>query len=182
MARYALVLLACAGPLLGQQAGYGTWDKLFYKPQLPVPAADPTCDVTLFVYHSYAAPLHDLQATGDSDALTVTRQPAPLATLDPTEIKSLRFTVRRKGTGSAETAVLRVALRAKELPGTKTIKVTVPLTAAAEKDLQQQLAVPVGSMEVRIGGWGNQVYVIYLIPTVLLILWMLWRRKRLAQL
>jgi hypothetical protein len=182
VASYALVLLACAVPGLGQQAGYGTWDKLFYKAQLPVPVANPSCDVTVFVYHSYAAPLHHLQATGTSDTLSVTRQPAPFAALDPTEIKSLRFTVRRRGASSAKTAALRIALRAKELPGTKSVTVTVPLTAAAEQELQQELAVPVGSMEVRIGGWGNQVYVLYLVPMLLLIAWMLWRRKRLAQL
>ena len=178
----ALALLACLAPVFAQQAGYGTWDKLFYTPQLPVPAAEPTADVTVLVYHSYPTPLHDFQAVAQSDVLTVTKQPAPLARLDPTEVKSLTFSVRAARKQAATTAVLQVTFRAKELHGTKSVKVTVPLTAAAEKELQQELAVPVGAMEVRIGGWGNQVYLIYLVPMLLLIAWMLWRRRRLAQL
>jgi hypothetical protein len=102
--------------------------------------------------------------------------------LDPTEIASFVFAVQRTGAASLKRASLTVALWARELPGSKPVELTVPLTAKAEKELQQQLAVPVGTMEVRIGGWGNQVYLLYLLPMVGLLSWMLWRRRRLARL
>ncbi len=178
----ALVLLACAAPCLAAEAKYSTWDQFFYKVQVPVKAAAPASEVTLFVYHSYPMPLHDVGATAKSDSLRVTRQPAPMRELDPTGIKSFTFAVRQDGASDLKQTSLTVTLHAKELPGAKPIEVKVPLTAAAEKELQQQLSVPVGTMEVRVGGWGNQEYVLYLLPMLALLVWMLWRRKRLAEL
>jgi hypothetical protein len=166
----------------GQEPTYSTWDRFFYKVELPVKAAAPASEVKLFVYHSYPTPLHDVGAVGTSASLTVTRQPAVMQKLDPTEIASFVFAVQRTGAASLKRASLTVALRARELPGSKPVELTVPLTAEAEKELQQQLAVPVGTMEVRIGGWGNQVYLLYLLPMVGLLSWMLWRRRRLARL
>jgi len=203
----ALALLACPASCFGQEARYSpagaaeqprslTWDKFFYKVQLPVKAAAPASAVKLFVYHSYAGPLHDVCATGKSASLVVTRQPAALRELDPTEIASFNFAVQRTGARSGprgalqgprgaadrKQASLTIALRARELPGEKPIEVTVPLTAKAEEELLQQLSVPVGTMEVRIGGWGNQMYFLYLLPMLGLLGWMLWRRRRLARL
>jgi hypothetical protein len=178
----ALALLACPASCFGQEARYSTWDKFFYKVQLPVKAAAPAGAVKLFVYHSYAGPLHDVGATGRSASLVVTRQPAALRELDPTEIASFSFAVRRTGAADRKQASLTIALRARELPGEKPIEVPVPLTAEAEKELLEQLSVPVGTMEVRIGGWGNQMYFLYLLPMLGLLGWMLWRRRRLARL
>jgi hypothetical protein len=180
----ALILLTCllATPGFGAEAKYSAWDQFFYKVQLPVKAAAPASEVTLLVYHSYPAPLHEVGATGKSASLTVTRQPADLKKLDPTEIVSFTFAVRRTGAADRKQVPLTVTLRAKELPGAKPIEVMIPLTAGAEQELWQQQAVPVGTMEVRIGGWGNQMYFLYLLPMLALLAWMLWRRQRLGRL
>jgi hypothetical protein len=178
----ALVLFTCTVPCLAAQTEYSAWDQFFYKVQLPVRAAAPASEVKLFVYHSYPTPLHDVGAAARSDLLKVTRQPAPMRELDPTEIRSFTFAVRHDGAAAPKQTTLTVTLHAQELPGAKPIEITVPLTAAAEQELQQRLSVPVGTMEVRVGGWSNQAYVVYLLPMLALLTWMLWRRRRLARL
>lgn len=175
----ALGLLICV-PCSAQAPTYGAWDQFFYKVRTPLPPAAPSAEVTLLVYHSYPGPLHDVRATATGESLEVTGQPAPLETLDPTEINRLTFAVRSGGAARADQATLRIALRARELPGEKAIAVTVPLTAEAADEVNEAMRVPVGAMEVRVGGLGNQVYLLYLIPMLGLIGWLLWRRKRLA--
>jgi hypothetical protein len=177
-----LASLALAAPCFGQDPAYSTWDQFFYKVEVPVKAATPESEVNVFVYHSYPTPLHDVGAVGSSDSLAVTRQPAVMEKLAPTEIASFAFAVQGTGAAGERQASLTVTLSAKELPGSKPIELAVPLTPEAEQELQEQQAVPVGSMEVRIGGWGNQVYLLYLLPTVGLLGWMMWRRRRLARL
>lgn len=160
---------------------YATWDQFFYKVHAPIAPAAPATEVTLLVYHSYPGPLHDVRIVGHSALLTVTRQPKPLAKLDPTEIVSLLFAVKYTGRTQAGEATLQLELRARELVGAKTVEVTVPLTAQASRQLGDRAALPVGTMEVRVGGFGSQVYVIYLLPSLALLGWWLWRRKRLAR-
>ncbi len=143
----ALVLLACVAltaQCSGQEPTYSTWDRFFYKVELPVKAAAPASEVKLFVYHSYPTPLHDVGAVGTSASLTVTRQPAVMQKLDPTEIASFVFAVQRTGAASLKRASLTVALRARELPGSKPVELTVPLTAKAEKELQAAARGPGG--------------------------------------
>jgi MYXO-CTERM domain-containing protein len=36
-------------------------------------------------------------------------------------------------------------------------------------------------MEVKVGGWGNEVYYLYLLPTVALLALLLWRRRRMGR-
>ncbi len=175
-----LLALGYAAPA-SEQVRYATWDQFFYKAQLPLPAAAPEGRVTLLVYHSYPGPLHDVRLMGRSEGLTVLRQPAPRAQLDPTEIVAFPMVVRRREGATGATASLEVELHARELPAGKTIALTVPLTAQAAQELQQQLTVPVGAMEVRVGGFGNQVYVLYLLPMLALLAWWGWRRRRLAR-
>ncbi len=182
VASCALVLLACAGAALAAEARYSNWDQFFYHVQVPVKAAAPASEVTLLVYHSYPTTLHEVGATAASDTLVVTRPAAVMKELDPTEQRSFTFAVQRKANAEGTQATLEVTLHARELSGAKPIAVTVPLTKEAEQELQQRQSVPVGAMEVRVGGWGNQVYVVYLIPMLLLIAWVVWRWRRLARL
>jgi hypothetical protein len=172
------ISVACSA----QAPRYGAWDRFFYKVQTPLETAAPSARVTLLVYHSYSGPLHQVRAVGSSDALVVARQPAPLAALDPTEISRLTFQVQPKSAVKTDRATLRITLEAEELPETKAIAVTVPLTAQAAAEVNDSMRLPVGTMEVRVGGLGNQVYLLYLVPMLGLIGWLLWRRKRLAAL
>ncbi len=178
----AALWLALCVVCSAQAARYGAWDQFFYKVQTPLRAATPSAEVTLLVYHSYSGPLHNVRAIGSSDALEVVRQPSALATLDPTEISRFTFTVQSSRAATADRATLRVALRAQELPKEKSINVVVPLTAKAADDVNDKMRLPVGTMEVRVGGLGNQVYLLYLVPMLALLGWLLWRRKRLAAL
>lgn len=163
-----------------QETRYGTWERFFYKVQLPLKVAAPDTQVRLSLYHSYSSPLHDVRATGRSTSLTITQQPAALKELEPTEIQDFTFRIKRGNSGEAKQAALRIEFQARELPGTRKIEVSVPLTAGAEKELNEQLGVPVGTMEVKVGGWASQVYFLYIIPMLGLLGWLLWRRKRLA--
>jgi len=177
-----LLWVAAALPAAGGQAArYGTWDKFFYKVQAPVKAAAPGSEVTLLVYHSYPEPLHDVRAVARGAGLTVMRQPAPQKDLPPTEIVSLPISVMRTEAARGETVTLQVEFQAAELPGSKAVDVTVPLTAKAEQELYEQMSVPVGAMEVRVGGLGNWSYVVYLALSLALLGWVLWRRRRLAR-
>ena len=182
LAAFAALGLASCLRCSAQGSAYGAWDRFFYKVRSPLRATAPSAEVTLLIYQSYSGPLHGVRAIATSESLEVTRQPAPLGKLDPTEISQLTFVVRPLGTAKADRAALHIALQADELPGTKSVEVIVPFTADAAEDVNDQMRVPVGTMEVRVGGLGNQVYLVYLVPMLALLGWLLWRRKRLAEL
>jgi len=174
--------LLSAAPCHAQNVKYAAWDRFYYNVRQPLKAVAPQGSVTLFVYQSYPTPLHDVTlrlAGGEFRAATV---PPTLAKLDPTEIKTFTIKLRRQGGHRAsDSARLTLQLRARELPGPRSITLTVPLTAKGEKRLADALAVPVGTMEVKVGGWGNEVYYLYLLPTVALLALLLWRRRRMGR-
>ena len=178
---FVLLLGLLTSCCFGETSKYATWDKFNYNFQLPIKAVNPSSELVIFVNHSYPDTLHEVQITGQSDVLTVTRQPAVLPILEPTEIVPISLALQRTDKAQGETATLRLTFHAKELIEAKSIEVTVPLTAAAEQALHQQMAVPVGTMEVQVGGFGNQVYLLYLLPMILVLAWWLWRRRRLAR-
>ena len=173
------------GVCASEDAKYGTWDKFFYNVQLPLEAVVGTSRIKLLVYHSYPGSLHDLRVVARGDArLQVIAEPAPLRVLDPTEIQPIVLKLRRMEPAGSfpnkDTAALTVEFRAREFAQPKSLELMVPLTPKGESELNERMSTPVGRMEVKVGGLGNQVYYLYLIPMLALLAWLLWRRKMTA--
>ena len=174
-----LVASALAIPCFAQKSNYATWDRFFYKFQLPIKAAAPESQVRLSVYHSYPSTLHNVRVLCDSKVMRVVTRPGTIPVLDPTEIRTIVLDVRNSGqTNARSTAKLALRLVADELAGSRPIILTVPLTKAAEGEVAEAMAMPVGRMEVTVSALGRAGLYIYAALTVLVLAWFLRRRAR----
>ena len=106
-------------------------------------------------------------------------RPGTIPVLDPTEIRTIVLDVRNSGqTNARSTAKLALRLVADELAGSRPIILTVPLTKAAEGEVAEAMAMPVGRMEVTVSALGRAGLYIYAALTVLVLAWFLRRRAR----
>jgi len=181
MAIWLLWLAALAISCEAQSVKYAGWDRFFYKFQLPIKAAAPDTQVRMSIYHSYPSTLHNVRVNSDSKAIEVSTRPAAIRALDPTLIQSMVLHVRLKDTRVGQsTGKLALSLSADELPSSKPVVLTIPLTTSAEKEVNEAMAVPVGRMEVTVGGLGRAGIYIYAALIVILLVWFVRRRARAA--
>lgn len=163
-----------------QEERYANWDRFFYNVQLPLKVIMPTGKVKLLVYHTYPTPLHDVRIIVHSNFFVASVEPPIFKELEPTLIKDYTINLRLKDKTDAQKDKdsLTVEFRAKEMPKPKSVTLPVPLTQKGEKEVNEELSIPVGRMEIKVGGLGNEVYYFYLLATIALLILLLWRRRK----
>lgn len=157
---------------------FATWDRLFIKPELPINAVVKRGCIRLLLYHSYPAPLHNVQFRATSKVLEVRFEPPVLKELKPTLIVGVDMHLKRnvalKPDGDIET--LKIHITAEEVTGEVRYEVKVPLTKEAEQRVNESMFIPIGAIELRISRFGAVLpYIYWSIIIGLLALW-LWRR------
>lgn len=169
----ALALLV----LGGEPDRYPGWDKLFIKPQLPLTTVAPTGEVTLLLYHSYPAALHNLRVAVKSETLELTGPAPAIAMLEPTLIKAVKLPLRVKQPSTEDTCTLHVLFTADDVARPEDYTVIVPLTAHGVDGANRSYALPVGQISVFVTPRGNFWYRVECVLFVLVMVWF-FRRKR----
>ena len=180
---FLLVLLAGVWPIaaLGQEAEYLTLDRMFVKPDVPLHAVVGRGEVGLLAYHSYPMPLHHFRVIAKGENLDVTVDPAPMAEFKPTTIERFALHIVVKGRPASDRVPLSVGVAADELKSEKQFTITVPLTKKAERDVNEALMLPVGEIELYVRRFGEEIYYLYVIPILLMLGWLFWRKRSAAQ-
>ena len=159
---------------------YTTFEKLEYKVQGVACTGPSQGEATVTLYNKYPSALHNVRLHGRSDVLDVRVEPEVAAEFQPTAF--LSFSVRaslRRGVQD-DRAVLPLAIGADELVGRPSIEVTIPFSEAAAREVNDALALPVGTIEVRVSPYGNLQYYAYILATLAIIAWLIVRKRRAA--
>lgn len=165
--------------LAGQPDRYPGWDKLYVKPQLPLTAIQSSGgDVTMLLYHSYPAALHNLRLAVRSDVLELVGPAPAIAEMEPTLIRSLKLPVRVKAATKDDTCTLHVLFTADEIAKEEDYTVIVPLTKHGEQGANQSYSMPVGQISVILAPRGNLVYAFECVLLVVVLGWFFWRKRR----
>ena len=168
------------GPGSAATETYTTFEKLSYNVEGPVRAVRDGGEVTVTLYHAYPSALHNVRMNGSSDVLDVSVVPAVVEKLKPTLFQSFTVHVSLKRPVETDRVVVPLTIRADEFAGEPTIEVTVPLTAAAERAVNEALALPVGEVEIRVQPHSNVAYYAYALATVGILVWLVVRKRRAA--
>lgn len=179
---FTLILL---NPLMMQIAQHAIWDRFFFNVQQPLKAVLPKGEITLLVYHRYPVSLRNFMARARSNLnwVKVAVQPTIIREIEPTIIKEITISVHCQPRGKIpDIAQLSIEFETEELGKSKPINLPVPLTKTGEKMVNSCLAIPIGEIEVRVGGLETAAYYISLACTFGLIGFLIYRKHKLKAL
>lgn len=165
-----------SGP--GAAETYITFEKISYNVEKAVHTGPDAGEVTVTLYHAYPSTLHNVRLHGSSDMLDVRVEPAVVAEFKTTLFQSFTVHVSLKHPAGTDRVVLPLAILADEFAGEPTIEVTIPLTAEAQREVNEALALPVGEIELRVTPYGDLAYYGCIVGTLGIIGWLIVRRRR----
>lgn len=180
-------LLSTASGLLGALAAVGTaaeepsvasLDRLFVKQESPVPVVRETGSLRLSLFHRYPMALHHVRLAAASNEFTMKCEPREYVEIKPTTIVTFTLHLRRTASVSKDQVKLPVQLTATEISGARPFDIEVPLTLEGAQKVNDEMAIHVGEVEVRVRRYGNAAYVAQVIAMVLLLGLLAWRKKR----
>jgi|GEM_PF-1825618 len=164
----------------GPTETYTTFESIEYNVEKAVHTGPDAGEVTVTLYHKYPSSLHNVRLHGASDVLDVKVAPALAEEFKPTDFLSFIVHASLSRPIEADRVSLPLAIHADEFTAEPTIEVTVPLTAAAEREVNESLTLPVGAVEVRVTPYGNLAYYGCIVGTLGIIGWLIVRRRRAA--
>lgn len=179
------VALALFSALLAAQPQkYAIWDRFFFNLELPVKAISPRGKVKLLMYHRYPMALHNLKVKvrGSLNWIVAVAEPPVIEELEPTVIKEVvvHFRCRLKAVKSIpDTTHITVEFEADELGKSKPMQLLIPLTAAGERQANEQLSIPIGEITVCIGGLERALYYGSILCAIGLVGFLIYRKHRL---
>ncbi|MCS7254275.1 MAG: hypothetical protein RMK18_10000 [Armatimonadota bacterium] len=170
--------------LAAQSQQRAIWDRFFFNVELPLKAVSPLGRVKLLLYHRYPTALSNLKirVSSELDWIKVTAKPSVIKEVEPTVIEevTLHFHCQPGVEDSVpDTAHIAIEFETHELGRSEPVRLVVPLTAAGEKEANELLSIPIGEIEVRIGGLERALYYGGLICAVGLVVFLIYRKHRL---
>jgi hypothetical protein len=175
------LIAAGAATVSGEEVEYATLDRLFIKVDTPLRAVLGKGMVSVLVYHTYPTTLRHFKLVPKSDHFDIVVEPEQMDEFKPTTIETFALHLVVKGQPKSDRVLLSVGVAADEVRSDKQFTFTVPLTKKAEKEVNDALAMPVGEIELYVRRFGEEIYYLYVIPTVALLGWLLWRKRRAAR-
>lgn len=134
------------------------------------------------VYHSYPTPLHRFRIAGAHAELAIRVEPQELPALSIGQTSEFEVHVaplpNTRLTGDRVTVPLTFS--ADELASQRPWPLVIPLTAAAEEELRNADALPVGTVEVRVrrwAGWETWAYTAGSAAILAALAWRWWRGR-----
>jgi len=138
----------------------------------------------LTVYHSYPTPLHRFRIAGTCAELSLRVEPRELPTLRIGETAELEIHVAPLPNArlTVDRVTVPMTFSADELASDQTWPLVIPLTTAAEQELRDADAVPIGTVEVRVRRWAGWETWAYALGSAGILAALAWRcRTRLGQ-
>ncbi len=178
----ALVWAAIVWAVVGAHGAgeYDRWDRLFIKPQVPLPVLAGRGELAVLVYHRYPMALHRLRLAAAGEAVVVEGAPPVIPELLPTTVETVRLPLRTVGRPEGDTAPLALVLSCDEMSRPCQVTLDLPLTAAAAQRLNDAAGLPVGGIMVKVTSTSRLTEVLQTTVVVLLLLWVWWRQRRVA--
>ena len=137
----------------------------------------------LSVYHSYPTPLHRFRIAGRHAELAIRVEPQEVPSLPISQM--VEFTIHVTPPPNArltgDRAIVPLTFSADELASQKTWPLAIPLTAAAEQELRDADALPIGAVQVRVrwwAGWETWAYAVGSLGILAALAWRWWSRRR----
>jgi hypothetical protein len=173
-------LLMAAGALGADtgQTGHLSLDRLSYKVELPMPIAGSGPPTRVSLYHEYPTCLSHFRLVSGTGQFRVTQSPPEIELFKPTLIETVELSIMPLAEIRGDTCDLPLRAMADELAPGQTFVVTVPLTAEGARELQEQMAVPAGQIEVTVKPYANLQYYAWIALTVVVIGVLMWRKVR----
>jgi len=109
------------------------------------------------INHSYPTPLHRFRIAGSHPELAIRVEPEEVPALRIAETMEFELHVARRPNARlvGDRVTIPLAFLADELASRATWPLVIPLTAAAEAELRDADALPVGTVEVRVRRWAG---------------------------
>jgi hypothetical protein len=189
----AILLLSLCATAAGQEPRYGTLDRLYVKLKEPVLPVAPKATLRLMMYHSYPTSLCNIRIEGTAPGVTVECADPAVAEMLPTSVIEvpLRLSLAAEPPTSAvsteseppasDTVELTLTIRADEVAKPATLHFDIPVTEEAADRVAQDMAMPVGEIEVHVNPRRDYMYALYVGVTVLLVAALVWRRVRMER-
>ncbi len=171
--------MACAG--WTEETEYATLDRMFVKAETPMRAVVGRGQIKLLAYHTYPTTLRRFKVVAESEHLESATDPTEMAQFKPTTIEAFTLNLTVKGQPKSDRVELLVGMTSDELRSTKQFSILVPLTESAALEINESLVIPVGEIEVYVKRFGEEIYYLYVFPTLAILGWLIWRKRTTAR-